>query len=178
MDKPIRFNDLKAPRFNSRKFRKIIVDKELFRTWRRTNGFKKGSHSYVTFRFIWEKIAEEMIQIVLTERDGINLRGLGDIYLGYPPPSKHKPIDYKASQEYGKTIYHENWHTDGKVIRVIWGVTDRKYVLRRKYWWAFQECRNFERLTTIAARTTPELFKNSQERRHKIIERPEVEDFY
>ena len=179
MDKPIIFNDLKAPRFNPRKFRKIVVNRELFIRWKKANHIKRGVISYDKFKLIWDLIAQEIVNTVLEERDGVNLRGLGDIYIGYIPNVKNKPIDHKSTEKYGKTIYFDNWHTDGKIPKIIWGVTGRRYVPKRKYWWAFEPCRNMERAMTKAVHENPSLYKNSQERRHvekAPAEKPE--EFY
>lgn len=159
------FNDLTAPRFNQRKFRHNIVSKELHKRWKQGLTDKGLKVPFGVYRRIWCYIADMITESILEERDGVRLRGLGDLYVGYTP-KRDKPVDYKLSQQYGKTIYHENWHSDGKVLKAIWGVTGRRYILKRKYWWKFDGCRNFTRAISRAARETPLIYKNTIEKRN------------
>jgi hypothetical protein len=62
--------------------------------------------------------------------------------LGYVCIVKYKPkeytskslsVDYKASKEYGKKIYHLNEHSDGYKFRLYWSKTPRTFPDRYKY---------------------------------------------
>lgn len=63
--------------------------------------------------------------------------GLGFIQVGkYKPKSltqKSLSVDYKASKEYDKTIYHLNEHSDGYKYRLYWSKIPRTFPDRYKY---------------------------------------------
>lgn len=160
-NKPLMFNDLKAPRFNPRKLRYNVVGIETYKKFKKE---QKSSMSYSQFRTMWERIANQIMASVIDERDGVRIRGLGDLYIGYTK-TKDKPIDRKLSEEYGKIIYHENWHTNGKVMKIIFGVSKRRYIFKRKYWWSFEGARDFVRNSSAAVKKDPLKYKDSQEKR-------------
>jgi hypothetical protein len=163
--KVMTFNDLTAPRFNPRKYRTIFVHTELYNRWKEKVG--RRDCTYGEFRRIWELIAKEIISTVQSERDGVRLdAGLGDLYVGYTQPreSSRKPVDYKLSQELGKTIYHENWHSSGKMVNIIYGTSNRKYIYKKRKMWGFEPTRDFSRQVSKSTATFPDRYKNSQER--------------
>lgn len=47
--------------------------------------------------------------------------------------SKSLSVDYKASNEYGKRIYHLNEHSDGYKYRLYWSKLPRTMPVRYKY---------------------------------------------
>jgi hypothetical protein len=157
------FNDLKGPRFNRRKYRENIVSEELWKAWKETTGRKE---SFEEFRSVWHKIAEVMVDNIIEERDGIRMaNGMGDVYLGYIPNIRKVMVDYKASMEYNKIIKHENWDSNGKVGKIIYGTSGRRYIFRLGGWWGFSACRNFKKRVINAFKTVPERYKNSIEKR-------------
>lgn len=157
------FNDLKAPRFNPRKYRENILSKELYISWKAKTG---RTESFSEFKAVWNKLAETIIETVIEERDGVRLpKGMGDKYLGYVPSTKKEFIDYQASAEHGKPIRHENWNSSGKPGKIIYGTRHRRYVHKLGGWWAFNPCRKFTRLASKAFRDNPERYKNSIEKR-------------
>lgn len=156
--------DLKAPRFNKRKFRFNVINKDLFNEWKSSTGYKKD---FAFFRQVWIKIAEKMIEKVLEERDGIRMgSGLGDIYVGMVPQCKKRAIDYKTSREIGKIVYHENWNTNGKLGKIIYATSDRPYAYRLCRYWGFIPHRLFKRKCVERLRENPENYKNSIERKY------------
>lgn len=157
------FNNRKAPRFNPRKFRVNVVSEELYEKWKAETGY---DITFQQFKEYWNSIGEAMTEAVITEKDGIRLgAGLGDIYVGYVPGMKAKPIDYKTSAEFNKQIKFENWENGGKVGKIIYATKRRKYIYRMHGWWAFKACREFKSKVSHALRTRPQDFKNSIEKR-------------
>jgi hypothetical protein len=157
------FDNLKPRRFNTRKYRENIVSEELWKKWKdstsRTETFKE-------FRDIWHKIADQIIVNVVEETDGVRLpKGNGDIYIGYIPHIQKRVIDYKLSKQYGKVIRHENWNSNNKVAKIIYGTSRRKYIYKLAGWWGFTACRNFKVRVVKALQTHPERYKNSIEKR-------------
>lgn len=157
------FNDLKASRFNSRKYRENIVTEELWKEWKEKTG---RTESFKEFRDVWHKIATNIVDNIVEERDGIRLpKGIGDMYLGFLPGSKKQFIDYQESLKYGKHIWHENWDTNQKAGKIIYGTRHRKYLHKLAGWWAFTACRNFKKRAVQAFKDNPTRYKNSIERR-------------
>lgn len=91
---------------------------------------------------LYKRILEEMCNIILEhifERsEGFKMPyGLGFIQIGkYRPKSynsKSLSVDYKASKEYDKKIYHLNEHSDGYKFRLYWSKIPRTFPDRYKY---------------------------------------------
>ena len=63
--------------------------------------------------------------------------GLGFIQVGkYKPKtlsSKSLSVDYKASKDYDKVIYHLNEHSDGYKYRLYWSKIPRTFPSRYRY---------------------------------------------
>lgn len=157
------FNDLKAPRFNPRKFRVNIVSEELYKSWKNRTG---RTESFEEFKKAWEAIADTAIDIVLENPDGIRLpKAAGDIYLGYVPGATREFVDYQASKEYGSKVRHQNWHSNQKPGKIIYGTRNRKYIYRLSNWWSFKGCRVFTRSAAKSLKDNPERYKNSIEKR-------------
>lgn len=157
------FNDLKAPRFSTRRYRKNIIDEKIYIAWK-----EKYNQilSFIEFKDIWEIIALDITEEILQEKDGIKLpNGLGEIYIGYVPSFTKTIIDYKTSREYNKLIRHENWESRGKLGKIIYGSNGRKYPFKLSGWWGFTACRNFKIAVVHALKTYPERYKNSIEKR-------------
>ena len=91
---------------------------------------------------LYKRILDEMCTIILDyifERsEGFKMPyGLGFIQIGkYRPKSltdKSLSVDYKASKEYDKRIYHLNEHSDGYKYRLYWSKIPRTFPDRYKY---------------------------------------------
>ena len=67
--------------------------------------------------------------------------GLGFIQVGKYLPKQLTPkslsIDYKATREYGKKIYHLNEHSDGYKYRLYWSRIPQTFPDRYKYQLSF-----------------------------------------
>lgn len=91
---------------------------------------------------LYKRILEEMCRIildtVLNSSDGFKMPyGLGFIQVGkYLPKAlndKSLSVDYKASREYDKRIYHLNEHSNGYKYRLYWSKIPRTFPDRYKY---------------------------------------------
>lgn len=157
------FNNRQAPRFSNRKYRHNIISKELYDAWRKQTGYKI---TITEFRRIWRLIAKEYINEIIEEKDGAKLgASIGDLYIGYVPSPKHKPIDYNTSLELGKKVHFQNWNSNGKLGKIIYGTRGRKYIYRLYKFWSFKACRTFKQQVNTALREHPERYKNSIEKR-------------
>nr|DAY15100.1 MAG TPA: hypothetical protein [Caudoviricetes sp.] len=70
-------------------------------------------------------MCEIILDKVLNSSDGFKMPyGLGFIQIGkYKPKTytgKSLSVDFKASKEFGKRIYHLNEHSDGYKFRLHW----------------------------------------------------------
>lgn len=157
------FNDLNAPRFNTRKYRHNIISKDLYNRWKDKTGY---NITFSQFKKYWNLIGEKYSQKIISERDGVKVgTGLGDIYIGLIKNPKKEPIDKKLSVEYGKKIKYENWETRGQLGKIIYGTRGRKYIYRLHGYWMFSACRNLKRSASAALRTNSSKYKNSIEKR-------------
>lgn len=91
---------------------------------------------------LYKRILQEMCRIilnaVLNSSDGFKMPfGLGFIQVGkYLPKAlndKSLSVDYKASREYDKRIYHLNEHSNGYKYRLYWSKIPRTFPDRYKY---------------------------------------------
>ena len=79
-----------------------------------------------------------ILEYVLDRSEGFKMPfGLGFIQVGkYKPKSinsKSLSVDYKASKECNKKIYHLNEHSDGYKYRLYWSKIPRTFPDRYKY---------------------------------------------
>ena len=91
---------------------------------------------------LYKRILDEMCTVIL---DYVFERSEGfkmPLGLGFIQVAKYKPkkldqdslsVDYKASKEYNKRIYHLNEHSDGYKYRLYWSKIPRTFPDRYKY---------------------------------------------
>lgn len=93
---------------------------------------------YVLYNRVLEEMCNVILDYVLNASEGFKMPfGLGFIQIGkYLPKnldSKSLSIDYKASREYDKRIYHLNEHSEGYKYRLYWSKIPRTFPNRYKY---------------------------------------------
>jgi hypothetical protein len=95
---------------------------------------------------LYKRILDEMCRIildaVLNSSDGFKMPyGLGFMQVGkYRPKTlsgESLSVDYKASREYDKRIYHLNEHSNGYKYRLYWSKIPRTFPDRYKYQLSF-----------------------------------------
>ena len=95
---------------------------------------------------LYKRILDEMCRVILEQilerSEGFKMPyGLGFIQVGkYKPKSltaESLSVDYKASKEYDKRIYHLNEHSDGYKYRLYWSKIPRTFPDRYKYQLSF-----------------------------------------
>ena len=79
-----------------------------------------------------------ILDAILNGSDGFKMPfGLGFIQVGkYLPKAlndKSLSVDYKASKDYDKRIYHLNEHSDGYKYRLYWSKLPQTFPARYKY---------------------------------------------
>lgn len=93
---------------------------------------------YRQFKDILDRFNEQVLNCLLQSSGGFKMPfGLGYVQIvKYKPKSmtpKSLSVDYKASAEYGKTIYHLNEHSDGYKYRLYWSKTPQTFPDRYRY---------------------------------------------
>lgn len=93
---------------------------------------------YPTYRKILDVMGDVIIKYVLYNSQGFKMPyGLGFIQVGkYKPKQlseKSLSVDYKASKEYNKRIFHLNEHSDGYKFRLYWSKVPQTFPDRYKY---------------------------------------------
>ena len=93
---------------------------------------------YFTYTRILDEMCNVILQHIFNRSEGFKMPyGLGFIQIGkYKPKTftaKSLSIDYKASKEYNKHIYHLNEHSDGYKYRLYWSKIPQTFPDRYKY---------------------------------------------
>lgn len=93
---------------------------------------------YLQYKLILDTMCKNILEHVLNRSEGFKMPyGLGFIQVGkYKPKAyneKSLSVDYKASKEYDKRIYHLNEHSDGYKYRLYWSRIPQTFPDRYKY---------------------------------------------
>ena len=93
---------------------------------------------YSLYKRILDEMCNVILEHVLMRSEGFKMPyGLGFIQIGkYKPKSmtaQSLSVDYKASKEYEKKIYHLNEHSEGYKYRLYWSKLPRVFPDRYKY---------------------------------------------
>lgn len=93
---------------------------------------------YSLYKRILDAMCAIILEHVLDGSEGFKMPyGLGFIQIGKYKPKTLTPdslsVDYKASKEYNKRIYHLNEHSDGYKYRLYWSKIPRTFPDRYKY---------------------------------------------
>lgn len=93
---------------------------------------------YAQYKRILEEMCKIILETIFESSDGFKMPfGLGFIQVG-----KYKPkaftynslsVDYKASKEYDKRIYHLNEHSNGYKYRLHWSKIPQTFPDRYRY---------------------------------------------
>lgn len=103
--------------------------------------FSEQTHCEISYE-LYKLILDEMCKIILNDlferSEGFKMPyGLGYIQIvKYKPKhlnDKSLSVDYKASKEYNKKIYHLNEHSDGYKYRLFWSKIPKTFIDRYKY---------------------------------------------
>ena len=97
---------------------------------------------YSVYRAVLDSMCNIILEHVLNRSESFKIPyELGFIQVGkYSPKdfnSKSLSVDYKASKEYNKRIFHLNEHSDGYKFRLYWSKIPRTFPDRYKYQLAF-----------------------------------------
>lgn len=93
---------------------------------------------YSLYKRILDQMCIVILEHILNASEGFKMPyGLGVIQVcKYRPKhlnSESLSVDYKASNELGKRIYHLNEHSDGYKYRLYWSKSQRTFPDRYKY---------------------------------------------
>ena len=98
--------------------------------------------TYSQFKAICDEMCKLILETLQDRSEGVKMPcGLGYLQIGkYKPKeysSKSLSIDYKASKEYDKKIYHLNEHSNGYKFRLYWSKVPFTFADRYKYQLSF-----------------------------------------
>ena len=93
---------------------------------------------YSLYKRILDEMCTVILEYIFERSEGFKMPyGLGFIQVGKYRPKSLSPdslsVDYKASKEYDKRIYHLNEHSDGYKYRLYWSKLPRTFPDRYKY---------------------------------------------
>ena len=93
---------------------------------------------YSLYKRVLDEMCKVILEHVLMRSEGFKMPyGLGFIQIGkYKPKcmsAQSLSVDYKASKEYDKRIYHLNEHSGGYKYRLYWSKIPRVFPDRYKY---------------------------------------------
>lgn len=97
---------------------------------------------YKTYKAVLDEMCKVILDAVLNASEGFKMPfGLGTIIVcKYKPKqlnAKSLSVDYKASRECDKKIYHLNEHSNGYKYRLYWSKIPRTFPDRYKYQLSF-----------------------------------------
>ena len=93
---------------------------------------------YGLYKRVLDEMCNVILEHVLMRSEGFKMPlGLGFIQIGKYRPKNFNDlslsVDYKASKDYDKRIYHLNEHSDGYKYRLYWSKIPRTFPARYKY---------------------------------------------
>ena len=93
---------------------------------------------YSLYKRVLDEMCNVILEHVLMRSEGFKMPlGLGFVQVGKYKPKKltdqSLSVDYKASKDYDKRIYHLNEHSDGYKYRLYWSKIPRTFPQRYKY---------------------------------------------
>lgn len=94
--------------------------------------------SYSDFKRILDRMCTIILERIFERSEGFKMPyGLGYIQICKYRPKNYDSyslsVDYKASEEYGKKIYHLNEHSNGYKYRLFWSKIPRTFPDRYRY---------------------------------------------
>ena len=88
----------------------------------------------------------EFVDLVLSTRDGVEFpENLGTIYIGLTSCFKRRNIDFKTSIALGKEVLHPNFHTDGKIAKIVYSKYGIGHLFKYNKIYGFKAHRTFAR---------------------------------
>jgi len=128
--------DIKAPRFFTRS--KAVVNKDFIEKFKRRYPEYRNI-KLAMFSKIMVTFHNEVVQGVIDNRDGIELpEGLGFVFIGSCQRAKRENIDFRASTLAGRKIFHQNWESDNRLMKILYSNSEVRYRLTNKQVWAFR----------------------------------------
>ena len=93
---------------------------------------------YSLYKRVLDEMCNVILEHVLMRSEGFKMPlGLGFVQVGKYKPKKltdqSLSVDYKASKDYDKRIYHLNEQSDGYKYRLYWSKIPRTFPQRYKY---------------------------------------------
>lgn len=140
------------------RLKSVNLVKEAYAIWYEKYKYK---YTYAEFFKVWQVIVKDYYDCIGEERDGVKLPHLGEFYLGYIPTSlRNKREHFKKIQG-----YNPEFKPYAKIIKLIYGTNQRKYIMEKSDFWYFKPDRQFKIDYKKYIIDHPERYKVSQEKR-------------
>lgn len=154
--KSYKIPDRKAPRFRRTRFRYNLVNQDLFDQFKKEN--PKIDMDWKQFKIINQTIAESIIDITETEREGVNLpEQIGRVNLGLYPSKRNQEEQEYRRKVGGYRVFH-GFDTFGLQGKIVWSFNMTKYRVKNHRFFTFVGHRTFKQRASLAFRTNPELY--------------------
>lgn len=137
----------------------VNIVKESYDIWFEKYKYK---YTYKEFLNVWKIICSDLYDCIGEERDGVKLpHSLGEFYLGYIPTSlKSKKNHFKKIQS-----YNPSFRPYDKIVKLIYGTNNRKYIMEKADFWYFSPCRIFKNKYKEFIKENSARYKISQEKK-------------
>lgn len=143
MLKPVKIRDRKAPRFRWSGNRYLVLNTELFDSYRNT--VENPVKDYALFKDIIEDFNEELKVHAIDNRDGVKLPALmGMLAVCSYKNKRRPPVDWAASEQAGLKLKQYNLHTAGLGCKIVYSIYNAKYKFRNWTLWRFEGNRDFK----------------------------------
>lgn len=134
--------DIKGPRF--RKPAKRLITKDLYNRFIERHPQHAGV-DFEKFKEVIENSLKKMANVVISERDGIELPIGGTVFLGSTKIRKKHNYDIQASIKANAPIKHRNYETDGFVAKIYFSPRMSKTPIKKRNIWTFKGHRDMKR---------------------------------
>lgn len=147
--------DPTEPRFRISKYRHIVINRTL---WERYNEESEQKIDYETFKKIGEEISKEIVNIAISERDGVVLpERMGRIWLGLFK-TKNPFSDKEVLRNHGLDVKRFSFETNGFQGKIVWDFNNIRYKFRDHEFYSFEAHRSFKTISSHNFKNNPELF--------------------
>lgn len=148
--------DLKAPR-RPRKPRKNLLTVDMFKTYQQSESYNKEIKDVETFKKIINLFSKKIVNKVIDNPYGIEIYNVGLLFLlsyNTRPDKKNNKsyFDAATSSAVGKRVQFNNFHTDGRYLKIQFTQQPERYAYYHFDNWYFNPCRDFKRKASAAFR--------------------------
>lgn len=150
--------DLTAPR-KPRKPTKRLLTKEAFKKFKKSDKYHPCIKDDSQFKTIIRAITNKITDEVTNNPSGVELYNIGLLMMIAVPTLTTSPIrnngyvDMHLSNKIGHKVVFNNFHTDGKMLKILFSQLPSKFKFSRTPNWKFTTGRAFKRKCSLRFKT-------------------------